>query len=54
LILPAFAVSVRIFPSGIHAGREFDVVTYAGTIALLAVIIYGVLRLAIFWRRRDI
>ena len=54
LILPAFAVSVRFFPAGIHAGRELDVVTYAGTITLLAVIIYGVLRFAVYWRRRDI
>jgi hypothetical protein len=51
LILPAFALALRLFPSGIHAGKELDVFTYGVTTAILAVIIYGAMR--IIFRHRT-
>jgi hypothetical protein len=53
LRIPAFAASVRIFPAGIHAGPELGIVANCGTIALLAMPIYGALRMGVCWRKRH-
>jgi hypothetical protein len=44
LIVPAFALFVRVFPAGVHAGIGLDIATYGTTVVLLAGLLYGIIR----------